>query len=85
VSEHEARSAGKWWDFISYRRRYISDRTWFGAAIIAASLGSLGSAPGWWKLADLAGFALGSALTYSSVRHWHRRQQDFEKISCGPS
>jgi hypothetical protein len=85
VSEHDPRSAGNWWDFISYRRRYVSDRTWFGAAFIAASLGSLGAAPGWWKLADLAGLALGAALTCSGVRRWLRRQQDSETISSGPS
>jgi hypothetical protein len=71
----------RWWDFIGYRRRYVSDRVWFGAAFIAASVGNLGGTPGWWKVLDLAGLVAGMALASSGVRRWLRREGSTDSSS----
>jgi hypothetical protein len=74
VTKNRHEPGTRWWDFIGYRRRYVSDRVWFGAGFIAASVGSLDAAPGWWKILDLAGLVVGTALAWSGIRHWLRRR-----------
>lgn len=68
-------SGTPWWDFVAYRRRYVSDRVWFGLALVAGGCGSLGAAHGWTKL--LAGLALivGVLLIGTGVMRAVRRSQ----------
>jgi hypothetical protein len=58
---------------IGYRRRYLSDRIWFGLGFIAAGLGSLGTVEGWWKAVNLAAVAVGALLAWSGARRALRR------------
>lgn len=74
VTSNRPEPGARWWDFIGYRRRYVSDRIWFGAGFIAASVGSLAAAPGWWRILNLAGLAVGITLAWSGIRRWSRRR-----------
>jgi hypothetical protein len=62
-----------WWDFIGYRRQYVSDRIWYGAALIAGGLGSIGTVSWWWKLANAVAILVGATLVWSGVRRALRR------------
>jgi DNA-binding transcriptional LysR family regulator len=83
VKDMKGTAGSRWWDFIGYRRRYVSDRTWFGAALIAAGVGGLSQVPGWWKAADLAGALIGVVLVQSGVRRALRRR-DFTTNETQP-
>ena len=84
VTNNPPEPGTRWWDFIGYRRRYVSDRVWFGAGFIAASVGSLGAVPGWWKVLDLAGLVVGIALAWSGIRRWLRRRYSNDAGNPGP-
>jgi len=84
VTNNPPEPGTRWWDFIGYRRRYVSDRVWFGAGFIAASVGSLGAVPGWWKVLDLAGLVVGIALAWSGIRLWLRHRYSNDTGNPGP-
>jgi hypothetical protein len=74
VRDTESSTEPSWWNFIGLRRRYVSDRTWFKAALIVAALGSLAALPGWWKVADLIVVVVGIGLVQSGIRRALRRR-----------
>ena len=51
---------------IGRRRRLVSDRAWFGLALIAAGLGSVGELDAWLKAISLGLFAIGVLLLWSA-------------------
>ena len=62
---------------IAYRRQYLSDRAWYGLALIAAGLGSFGAVGGWWKVVHLGVAVVGALLVLSSIRRfWNRARVD---------
>jgi len=75
VKNAKADVGSRWWNSIGYRRRYASDRTWFGAAFGIAGLGGLIQLPGWWKAPGLVFVLLGVALVQSGVRRALRRRE----------
>jgi len=85
VKDTNGTAGSRWWDFIGYRRRYVSDRTWFGAGFIAAGLGGLSQLQGWWKAADLVGALVGVVLVQSGVRRaLRRRDSQTDETRPGP-
>ena len=50
------------------RRRYVSDRTWSGAAFVAIGYGMLTEIGGWLRLVGLTPLVAGAALIHSGVR-----------------
>lgn len=63
-----------WWDFVAYRRQYVSDLAWFGFAFLAVGLATLSEASGWIKVLPacvaIAGLAMIAAAIRRRVRSW---------------
>jgi hypothetical protein len=74
VRHSKSSAEPKWWDFIAYRRQFVSDRTWFGAGFVAVGLGSLAEFSGWWEVLALASVVFGAVLIGSGVRRALDRQ-----------
>ena len=66
----------RWWDFIAYRRQYVTNRTWYGAAVVAGALGSMSSTGGWVALAFVPILIIGIVLVVSGVRRSMTRSPD---------
>jgi hypothetical protein len=58
----------RWWDFVGYRRQFVSDRTFFGIAFVVIGVGNLAVWRGWAELALLVVVAFGVALMFSGLR-----------------
>jgi hypothetical protein len=58
----------RWWDTISHRRRYVSDRTWMGLAGLTAGLGNVGWMPGAWKVGPIVIALAGAASAFLGLR-----------------
>lgn len=58
----------RWWDFVGYRRQFVSDRTFFGAALVIIGVGNLTVWRGWVELTLLLVVAFGVALIYTGVK-----------------
>lgn len=68
-----------WWHFIEYRRRFVSDRAWFGLAFLAAGIGNLHDGTLAWL--SLAAIPLGALLLASAARRvWVRAERAAESI-----
>lgn len=59
--------------FVEYRRKYVSDRTWFGLGLIAIGLGNFAAEQGWLRILTVAFGLVGVALLASGVRRAWRR------------
>lgn len=61
VSSDDSEGEPRWWDFLAYRRRYVSDLVWFGLAMVIVGCGTLtdGGLPAWLSVCALvAGLAM---------------------------
>jgi hypothetical protein len=61
VSSDNSEGEPRWWDFLAYRRRYVSDLVWFGLAMVIVGCGTLtdDSLPAWLSACALvAGLAM---------------------------
>jgi hypothetical protein len=85
VKDKNRTPGSRWWDFIGYRRLYVSDRTWYGAAFIAGGLGGLSQLHGWWKALDVVAALIGVVLVRSGVRRaLRRRDAQTDETRPGP-
>lgn len=57
---------------INWRRRYISDRIWFGLGFLSGGFVSYSEFQGWWKLISVFLVVTGSPMVISGI---HRRQR----------
>ena len=79
------RDEPRWWDFIAYRRRYMSDLVWYGLGLLAAGYGGSVGFSGWVRIVAaavmLAGMVMIAAGIKRRVRAWRRdaSQQAYEQ------
>ena len=55
----------RWWQFLAYRRRYVSDVTWFGLVIIVCAGYAVGLG---WRLLFLLPVAVGFGMVAFGIK-----------------
>ncbi|WP_124812338.1 hypothetical protein [Micromonospora globispora] len=71
MSSDNSEGEPRWWDFLAYRRRYVSDLVWFGLGMVIVGCGTLtdGGLPAWLSVCALvAGLAMLAVGVRRAVR-----------------